>query len=77
MHQLPGDPEHLALTPEEQNLVRDALRRIQRSQGLINEAAQSLCSVRGFADEWSDSAQVYETVKAYWHQVEVRRRELS
>lgn len=74
MNQQKLNSEQLTLSSEEHELVRDALDRIQQAQNLINEAAQSLCSVRGFANEWSDSIHVHDTIKTYWHQVETRRR---
>lgn len=54
--------------------IRASLDTIQEAQHLIDLAAQYLCSVDGFADEWSASHQVYDAVKAYWYLVERRRQ---
>ncbi len=55
--------------------VRTALHHIQEAQHLIDSAAQALCPVAGFGDEWSASAAVHDRIKAYWHRVSNRLRE--
>lgn len=57
--------------------VQEALRIIQDAQNLINHAAQELCPVDGFADEWSESVMVHDAIKEYWHRVNSRLRHLQ
>ncbi len=61
------------MTPHEREKVQTALHLIQEAQSLINQAASELCSVNGFANEWSASGKVYERIKRYWHVVNSRR----
>lgn len=56
--------------------VLRSLDLIQRAQLLINDAASELCSCPGFADEWSQSGDVHQTVKDYWYVVDARRSQL-
>lgn len=53
--------------------VKKALDLIQHAQIVIGEAAQELCSVDGFADEWTNVNRLYDTVKTEWHRVNNRR----
>ena len=53
--------------------VRQALDLIQHAQSVIGEAAQELCSVDGFADEWTGVNRLYDTIKQEWHAVNNRR----
>jgi hypothetical protein len=53
--------------------VKKALDLIQHAQNIIGEAAQELCSVDGFADEWTRVNKLYDTVKQEWHTVNNRR----
>ena len=53
--------------------VKKALDLIQHAQNIIGEAAQELCSVDGFADEWTSVNKLYDTVKQEWHTVNNRR----
>jgi hypothetical protein len=53
--------------------VKKALDLIQYAQSVIGEAAQELCSVDGFADEWTSVNRLYDTVKQEWHAVNNRR----
>jgi hypothetical protein len=53
--------------------VKKALDLIQHAQSVIGEAAQELCSVDGFADEWTGVNRLYDTVKRVWHTVNNRR----
>ena len=65
------------LTAEEEGKVREALEKIEAAQNLINHAAQELSPVSGFADEWSASSAVHDTVKDYWYRVEARLAEIK
>jgi len=67
----------MPLSLEEQELVRKALDQIQEAQRLIAYAAQSLSPVNGFADEWSATNHLYDTVKQHWHVVNNRRIQLQ
>lgn len=62
---------------EHEAKVRECLSILQTAQGLINEAAAALCSVPGFAHEWSAADDVYEAVKNYWYKVDQRRMALK
>ena len=53
--------------------VKKALDLIQHAQSAIGEAAQELCSVDGFADEWTSVNRLYDTVKQEWHTLNNRR----
>jgi hypothetical protein len=53
--------------------VKKALDLIQHAQSVIGEAAQELCSVDGFADEWTSVNRLYDIVKQEWHTVNNRR----
>ncbi len=74
---MPTKKTPLILTPEEAAKVRNCLAILQQAQGMINSAAQELCSVRGFADEWSASNKVYDAIKAYWYKVNSRRQRIK
>jgi len=67
----------MPLNLEEQELVRKALDQIQEAQRLVIHAAHSLSPVNGFADEWSATNQLYDTVKQHWHTVNNRRIQLQ
>ena len=56
--------------------VRAALEKIETAQNLINAAAQDLCPVDGFGDEWSAASDVHRAVKDYWYRVSNRLSEL-
>lgn len=75
MSRKPSIIEKLArkLTHEDWDKVRAALAEIQHAQNTIDYAAQALCSVPGFADEWSAAHKVGDTVKAWWYKVADRR----
>ena len=62
----------LILTDEEVASVRECLAILQQAQYDVDRAAQALCSVRGFADEWGSLTKPYESVKAGWHRVHNR-----
>ena len=57
--------------------VKRALDLIRYAQSVIGEAAQELCSVDGFADEWTRVNRLYDTVKQEWHTVNNRRIEVD
>lgn len=57
-------------------LDRSALDSIQAAQLLIDEARRQLCSVVGFGDQWSNLADVHDSVKAGWYDVERRFTQL-
>jgi hypothetical protein len=60
-------------TTEHEAKVRECLDMLQEAQNLVNQAAQSLCSVPGFASEWGALSEPYQVIKANWHKVEARR----
>ena len=57
--------------------VLKALERIEYAQNLINTAAQDLCPVDGFADEWSAAGPVHQTIKDYWYRINGRLLDLE
>jgi hypothetical protein len=57
--------------------VRKTLDLIQHAQSVIGEAAQELCSVDGFADEWTGVNRLYDTIKQEWHTVNNRRIQID
>lgn len=61
------------LTHDDWDHVRKALAEIEHAQHTIMSAAQSLCPVPGFADEWEAAQKVYDDIKAYWYRVAGRR----
>lgn len=63
----------MALTEQERQKVRNALACLQQAQYLVDDAARELCSVNGFAREWSDLAKLHDQVKRRWHRIEPRR----
>ena len=67
-----NEEKKLELTADEEAKVRAALEKLEQAQGLINHAAEDLCPVRGFADEWQASGAVHDTVKEYWHAIDAR-----
>ena len=56
--------------------VQFCLDALQEAQGLCNSAAQFLCPVPGYADEWTDLSKPHDAVKAAWYMVEERRQAL-
>lgn len=59
------------------NRIRESLELLEQAQGLVNQAAQALCPVPGFGDEWSSLHDTYDAVKAAWHRVDGRRQALG
>ena len=57
--------------------VIGALEKLEQAQGLVNDAATEMCSVEGYADQWSDLTVLYRQVKDHWHTVNNRREELQ
>ena len=53
--------------------IQEALELIETAQGFMLEAAQRLCPVDGFANEWSATGAMYEKIKKHWHKVNHRR----
>ena len=64
------------MTTEHEEKVRECLALLQEAQTLVNAAASALCSVPGFANEWSGLSKPYETIKSHWHKVAARREKL-
>lgn len=64
----------LVLTPAEELKVRECLALLQEAQSLVDRAGQALCSVRGFAAEWSKLQKPIDFIKAHWYIVERRRQ---
>jgi hypothetical protein len=60
------------LTSEELAKVRECLDLLQHAQNIVNCAAQALCSVRGFANEWGKLVNAYDAIKAEWYMVNDR-----
>ena len=52
--------------------VQSCLAILQEAQDLCNAAAQELCPVPGFADQWSKLSAPHDVVKAAWHTVNCR-----
>ena len=57
--------------------IQHALELIETAQSLMLEAAQTLCPVAGFGNEWSATGAMYEKVKQHWHKVNHRRIDLQ
>jgi hypothetical protein len=57
--------------------VRRCLDALQLAQSIVNQAAEHLCSVPGFANEWSSLSKPHDAVKAAWHRVDSRRIALA
>lgn len=74
---MPNVKDRLLLSAEELAHVRKCLDILQQAQNLCDEAAQALCSVRGFANEWSKISNAYEAVKKEWYRIEHRRLDLQ
>lgn len=62
--------------PTDQKVI-SALDKLERAQGLVNDAGEELCSLESYSDEWSDITSLYRTVKDHWHAVNKRREELQ
>lgn len=65
------------LTAEETQRVRECLEALERAQLLVNHAAQKLCSVRGFSNEWSKLSKPHDAVKQAWYMVDARYTRLT
>lgn len=57
--------------------IQLCLDLLQEAQSIVDEAAQALCPVPGFADQWSSLHKPYDAIKAAWHRVERRRMGLQ
>jgi hypothetical protein len=64
------------LNAEHRNKIRECLDRLEAAQNLVNAAAQSLCSVPGFADEWSALSEPHDCIELFWLKIDHRRVEL-
>lgn len=60
------------LSSEMMAKVANCLDILQEAQNLCNAAAQELCPVPGFADQWSGLSKPHDAVKAAWHMVNNR-----
>ena len=65
-----------SLSDEDIAKVRRALDIIQEAQNMVNAAAREICSVPGFAKQWSGSRKPYEAVKGYWYRLNDRMQDL-
>jgi hypothetical protein len=54
-----------------------ALGNLEQAQRLVNVAAEDLCSVEGYADQWTDATSLYRMIKELWHAVDSQREELQ
>lgn len=61
------------MNASDQQKIRECLDLLQHAQSIVDEAAQALCPVAGFADQWSSLHKPYDAIKAAWHRVESRR----
>jgi hypothetical protein len=66
-----------ALSPENLRHVRECLAILQQAQYLCNAAAQELCPVPGFADQWTELTAPYDVVKAAWYSVNGRLQAMN
>jgi hypothetical protein len=57
------------MAPEHQAKVQRCLDLLQRAQLIVNEAAQALCPVPGFADEWSELSEPHYVIKRHWYKI--------
>jgi hypothetical protein len=64
------------MTDVERDKCSEALRDIERAQGLILRAAQKLSVINGMAPQWSATCKLHDKVKAHWYRVEGRRQKL-
>ncbi len=62
------------LTPEHRERVLQALDIIEQAQNKLYDAAELLCPVPGFVDEWEDLTHAALTVKERWKAVEAALR---
>lgn len=65
-----------ALSPEHAARVERCLALLEKAQDLCNQAAQQLCPVPGFGDEWSALAG-YDAVKGDWYLIAGRSDEMA
>tara|TARA_R110002096_G_scaffold24760_41_gene78146 strand:+ start:6224 stop:6673 length:450 start_codon:yes stop_codon:yes gene_type:complete len=47
-----------------------ALGFIEQAQGLLEQAAEAICSVRGLGPSWEEVSRIRYQVKDVWHQLE-------
>lgn len=52
--------------------VKQALSEIEDAQRSLARAAELLCPIVGFVNEWSVVGRLYDRVKAHWHKVNRR-----
>jgi len=57
--------------------LKSAMEKLEAAQHLVDDAASDLCSVEGFADQWTELGRLYDTVKKHWHMLDSRRMELE
>lgn len=65
------------MTTEDYAGVLEALESIEAAQNAVEEAAQALCPVPGFAREWMHLTRLFSRVKAEWHRIEKHRAALA
>lgn len=61
------------LTEDQVAKVRCGLVLIEEAQGLLRQACEQLCSVPGFATQWTNVGREHDRVKGLWHQVNYHR----
>lgn len=66
----------LLLTAREIRQVRQCLEILEQAQNLVDTAAQALCPVRGFADEWSHTGKAHDAVQREWVRIHNRLQDL-
>jgi len=57
--------------------VHAALDAMEKAQWLLDDAAQALSPVQGYAKSWQRTVQTYETVKNLWRAVDAWRTQLG
>lgn len=72
---MPDTPNHYRHGSHQ--ATQTALDKLEAAQRLVEDAAETLCPLTGYADEWTALRQLRDTINAHWHQVDGRRTELQ
>ena len=60
----------ITLDQDHRDAVATVLDKIETAQTLLRQAAETLSAVPGFADQWTATLGVYETIREHWHTID-------
>ena len=72
-----SEDKQVELTDDEEDKAVAVLKQLARAHQLIILAAEQLCFMPGFNDEWQECFTVGSAVSSYFHHIEARLKVLK